>query len=332
MTITSAQDFLFQRIKEMLPQHVSMVDAVSEILHVSSDSAYRRIRGETPLVLEEARQLCNHFHLSLDQLLNVKSNYTLFQADRVHHLELNFQKYLEGILTRLQQVNGFMRKEIIYLSKDLPFFHNFLSEPLFAFHYFFWMKSIIRHPDFEDKHFNMDCLTPELKQMGAEISHLYNIIPSTEIWNTECVNSIIFQLEYYREAGYISSSADVKKIYESLESVIYHLKDQAENGCKFLPGENPQTKKNNYRFFYNRATLGDNTLVAVTEQIKTVFINYDVINYMSTRDEKFCNDIYDDLQALIRRSTLISETSEKQRNIFFSIMLGKINDRKKHLL
>ena len=57
MTTTLAQDFLFQRIKEMLPQHVSMVDVVSEVLHVSSDSAYRRIRGETPLVLEEAKQL-----------------------------------------------------------------------------------------------------------------------------------------------------------------------------------------------------------------------------------------------------------------------------------
>ena len=54
MATITAQDFLFQRIKEMLPQDVSLVDAVSDLLHVSGDSAYRRIRGETPLVLEEA--------------------------------------------------------------------------------------------------------------------------------------------------------------------------------------------------------------------------------------------------------------------------------------
>ncbi len=42
----SAQDFLFQRIREMIPQHVSLVDAISELLSVSSDSAYRRIRGK----------------------------------------------------------------------------------------------------------------------------------------------------------------------------------------------------------------------------------------------------------------------------------------------
>lgn len=316
----------------MLPQHESMVDIVSEILHVSSDSAYRRIRGETPLILEEVRQLCNHFHLSLDQLLNVKSNYTLFQTERVHHEKFSFEKYLEGILAQTKQISGFMRKEIIYLSKDLPFFHNFSAEPLFAFHYFFWMKSIVHHPDFEHRHFSPDCLTPELKKLGADILEAYYAVPSTEIWNTECVNSILFQVEYYLDAGYITNDRDARIIYEALEMLLVHIKDQAENGCKFMPGESPQTKKNNFRLFYNRATLGDNTIVAVTEQLKTVFINYDVINYMNTRDEKFCSDTYADIQALMKRSTLISETSEKQRNIFFGIMLSKIGDRKKHLL
>ena len=328
MTTTNAQDFLFQRIKEMLPLQVSMVDVVSEILNVSSDSAYRRIRGETPLVLEEARQLCNHFHLSLDQLLNVQSNYTLFETERLHYKNFNFEKYLTGILMQLRELSGFMRKEIIYLSKDLPFFHNFMDQPLFAFHYFFWMKSILRHPDFESRHFSTDCLTPEIKQLGTDILEVYNSISSTEIWNTECVNSTIFQLEYYREAGYIAAG-DVNKIYESLELMINHLKDEAENGCKFLPGEDPLSKKNNFRFFYNRATLGDNTIMAVTEQVKMVFINYDAINYMLTRDEKFCNDTYEDIQSLIRRSTLLSKTGERQRNIFFSILLAKIQDRKR---
>lgn len=331
MTITTAQDFLFQRIKEMLPQHVSMVDAVSEILHVSSDSAYRRIRGETPLVLEEAKQLCDHFHLSLDQLLSLKSGFTLFQTERIHYKSYTFENFLTGILQQLQQLNSFMKKEIIYLSKDLPFFHNFLIEPLFAFHYFFWTKSILRHPDFENRRFTLDCLTPEIKKLGVDIVQAYNSIPSTEIWNTECVNSIIFQVEYYREAGYFSSPADIKTVYDAAEETIYHLKDQAEYGCKFLPGENPQMKRSNFKFFYNRITLGDNTIMAVTDSFKTVFLNFDVLNYMVTRDEKFCNDTYENLQALIRRSSLISNTSEKQRNIFFNLLTGKIQERKRHL-
>jgi hypothetical protein len=332
MATTTAQDYLFQRIKEMLPAHISMVDAISEILHVSNDSAYRRIRGETPLVLEEAKDLCDHFHLSLDQLLNLKSGFTLFQTERIHYKNYTFETYLNGILQQMKQVGNFMRKEIIYLTKDIPIFHNFMSEPLFAFRYFFWMKSILRHPDFETRHFTLDCLTPEIKKLGVDIIEAYNNIPSTEIWNTECVNSVIFQIEYYKDAGYFTNAEDVKKVYEAVEEVIYHLKDQAEFGCKFLPDENPQMKRNNFKFFYNRITLGDNTIMAVTDNIKTVFLNYDVMNYMITRDEKFCADTYEDLQMLIRRSTLISTTSEKHRNIFFNILSGKVQDRKRHLL
>jgi len=331
MATTAAQDFLFQRIKEMLPAHVSMVDAISEILHVSSDSAYRRIRGETPLVLEEAKELCDHFHLSLDQLLNLKSGFTLFQTERLHYKNYSFETYLSGIFQQLKQLNNFMRKDVIYLTKDIPIFHNFAAEPLFAFRYFFWMKSILRHPDFESRHFTLDCLTPEIKKLGVDIVEAYNNIASTEIWNTECVNSVIFQIEYYKDAGYFTNTEDIKKVYEAVEEVFYHLKDQAEYGCKFLPGENPQMKRNNFKFFYNRVTLGDNTIVSVTDNIKTVFLNYDVMNYMITRDEKFCNDTYEDLQTLIRRSTLISSTSEKHRNIFFNILLGKIEDRKRYL-
>ncbi|MBA2329659.1 MAG: hypothetical protein H0V91_08575, partial [Flavisolibacter sp.] len=59
------QDTLFQRIKEKLSPNQSLADVISEILFVSNDSAYRRIRGETPLVLEEAQLLCQHFDISL---------------------------------------------------------------------------------------------------------------------------------------------------------------------------------------------------------------------------------------------------------------------------
>ena len=73
MATYKAQEFLFQRIKELLPPHVSLVDAVAETLHLSSDSAYRRIRGETPMVLDEVKELCQFYKISLDQLLDVKT-------------------------------------------------------------------------------------------------------------------------------------------------------------------------------------------------------------------------------------------------------------------
>jgi len=48
---------LFRHIRELLPGHVSLADEIAGILDISTDSAYRRIRGEKPISLEELQKL-----------------------------------------------------------------------------------------------------------------------------------------------------------------------------------------------------------------------------------------------------------------------------------
>lgn len=328
MSTTAAQDFLFQRIKEMLPRHISMVDAVSEILHISSDSAYRRIRGETLLVLDEVYVLCAHFKLSMDQMFYLKKESVLFQDIRIKNKEYNYKQYLIGLQTQLEMVNNVLKKEIIYISKDLPIFHNFYFRPLIAFRYFFWMKTHFLHPDFEKMKFSFDLLPTEIEKLSIEIAKTYCKIPSTEIWNTESINSTISQIEFSKDSGHFNSIQDIKIIYQTLEETISHMKEQAENGCKFMPGDSTTISKNNFRFLFNRVVLGDNTILAITDFVKTAFINYGSLNYLTTSDKDFCNDLYSDFENLIRRSTQISQSGEKQRNVFFKILTSKICDRK----
>jgi len=331
MPSDQAQEFLFQRIREMLPPSASLTDVVSEILHVSSDSAYRRIRNETPLVLQEAKQLCEHFRLSLDQVLSLKSNSVLFENIRIHNQQYSYKKYISDIIGLVKQIDGFKEKEIIYLTKDVPLFHNFYFKPLIAFRFYFWMKAILQHPDYVTKAIDLNGISPEIEILSMELTKAYTQVPSIEIWNTECINSLISQIEFYKDSGLFSSAADIREVYRAVEQTILHLKDQVEYGCKFMPGENQQTKKLNFTFFYNRVVLGDNTILVTTDNIKTAYLNYDVLDYMVTRDEGFCNQCVEDLNNLMRRATVISQTSEKQRNIFFGILLAKIEDRIKKI-
>jgi len=330
MPSSQAQEFLFQRIKELLPPSSSLTDTISEILHVSNDSAYRRIRNETPLVLEEAKELCEHFHISLDQVLNIKSHSILFEDTRVNNQQYPYETYVSDLIKLAQYVNSFSQREILYLTKDVPLFHLYF-QPLIAFRHFFWMKAIVQHPDYVTRGIELEAVPEEVKSRSRELVRLYTTIPSTEIWNTECVNGLISQVEFFKESGLFSSAADIKVVYEAAEEMIEHLKKQAEFGCKFMPEENPQTKKENFNFFYNRLILGETTILVKTDGVKTVYLNYDVLNYVTTRDEVFCNQCHEALNNLMRRSTQISQTSEKQRNIFFGILLAKIGDRLKKI-
>lgn len=326
-----AQEFLFQRIREYLPPHISLVEMVAEELNVSQDSAYRRIRGETPLVLDEARLLCKRFGISLDHLLDIRDGSTLFQSIRLNPRNYSYAAYLTDLIQQVENVGNFIHKEVIYLTKDVPLFHNFYFRTLTAFRYFFWMKTILQKEEFADRRFEVDLLPPEIESLSKKLSAAYCRIPSVEIWNTECINAAIVQIDFYRECGFFSSAADIVAVYESLEETILHLRAQVEAGCKFMPGESPVHRPDNFQFFYNRVILGDNTILVVTDHVRTCYLNYDVLNYLVTRDESFCNETYEELQTLMKRSTLISQTGERQRNMFFRILLHRINERKRNL-
>jgi hypothetical protein len=261
----------------------------------------------------------------------VQGGATLFQNVRIDLKNYSYEKYLTELIKQVNYIGSFIHKEVIYLTKDMPIFHNFYFKPLIAFRYFFWMKNVILHPDFQNMKFEFDCVSPEIEKLSREFAMAYNKLPSAEIWNTESINAVILQIEFYKEAGYFLSNADIKKVYDSLEDTFVHLKNEVEYGRKFMPEENPESKKDNFQFFYNRVNLGDNTILVVTDRIKTAFLNYDVLNYMFTRDESFCNPCYTDMQNMMKKSTMISQTGEKQRNIFFNIMLNKIRERKKNL-
>ena len=201
MPSDQAQEFLFQRIKEILPASVSLTDVVSEVLHVSNDSAYRRIRNETPLVLQEAKELCEHFSLSLDQVLSLKRIQFFL---KISALIINsiLTKNIFPILSELvKQINSFKQKEIIYLTKDIPLFHNFYFKPLIAFRFYFWMKTILQHPDYTTKAIDLNGVSPEIETLSMELDKSIHQVPSIEIWNTECINSVISQIEFYKDSG-----------------------------------------------------------------------------------------------------------------------------------
>ena len=112
MTANNLQKELFNQIKDSLPPHISMVDAIAELMDLSYDSVYRRIRGEKPVSLEEVKILCDHFHLSLDQVLQLHTNKVLFTDVEADDPVINFTQYLEGLIKQLQDFNGFSKKEM----------------------------------------------------------------------------------------------------------------------------------------------------------------------------------------------------------------------------
>jgi hypothetical protein len=83
---------------------------------------------------------------------------------------------------------------------------------------------------------------------------------------------------------------------------------------------------------YKELALGDNCVRADLDKKKITFLNHSLINFVATRDDRFSNHLFKTLGNLMRKSTQISATGEKDRDLFFSAMREKIHHKKRAIL
>ncbi len=328
MDASELQQELFQVIKANIPGNLSVTEEIAKVLNVSVDSVYRRMRGEKMISLEELHSLCTHYKISLDQLMNLQTGSFLFQGNLLNSRNFRYEAYLSGMIRDLVNFNNFKEKDFYWLCKDVPIFHHFLFREIAAFKYFFWMNTIFHFPEFDHQRFRFDLYTDELFGMGQKIISLYNALPSTEIWNVENINIAIRQIEFYRESQMFEADGDILILYEAWEKVIDHIENQAEKGYKFIYGDPEMKPVGSYRVYFNEVILGDNSMIIILDGVKMALMPHTAINYMTTRDMNFCENNFNYLQSLMKRSTLISKVSEKERSKFFRTLRERIARRK----
>lgn len=325
MDPATLQQTFFNALKNTLPPYVSMVDEIAEVLNIGNDSVYRRIRGEKPINISELKLLCDHFHISLDHVLQIQNDAVVFRAPGINGELSSFTDYLKGILAQLKYFNSFKQREMLYFCKDMTFFHFFLFPEIASFKTFFWIKTIQNIPEYQHKSFSLaefpfnDCFA-----IGQEIIKEYNQIQSVELWNYESINSSISQIEYYRDAGIFADPSDLTIVVDSLLLTLDHLQLQAEKGLKFMPGVSDISYKASLRFYVNEVVLGSNTILAELDNTKLSIITYSVLSYLLTRDPRFNENAFKSFNNLVSRSVLISSTGEKERNKFFRSLKDKV--------
>jgi hypothetical protein len=331
MSTAELQIQIFQHLKTKLPQDKSVVDELATILDVSTDSAYRRIRGEKLLTIDELHKLAIHFQLSVDQLFGIQSDGFLFAGKFLSHLNFQFDAYLASILFQMKYINTFKEKKIYWLCKDIPPLYHFHSREIAAYKHYVWMKGIVDAPEFARKKFSLRDYPDEFFESGRKSMELYSKINSVEIWNFESINSTIRQIDFYHDMNAFEDENEVILIYEALENLMLHLDRQAALGYKFIAEDGEKVAGGTYEMYLNEIIIGDNSILAVLDGTKAGFIIHTVMNIMMTRDIRFCQNLYESMQNVMRKSTLISSVSERERSRFFKHFHNRIKIKKEKI-
>jgi hypothetical protein len=323
------QQLLFKKIKEQLPEHLSLAESLGELLGLSADSVYRRIRGEKPVDLNELQTICRHYHLSLDGLLQLNADAVLFQAPGVSNGFIPFEKHMQGMLEQFKYFTSFRKKEIFYLCKDTPFWYFFLFPAMASFKTFFWSRTINNAPELQQELFSLESFpAEECRRIGWQLLEEHNKMDSTELWNLESIHSSINQVAYYRDAGIFRERKDLLAVVDDFIRMLDHLQQQAERGITFLPGDSDLKPHGNLQFYVNELILGNNTILLNLDGQQMSMVTYSVFNYISTRDTRFAAKAFGTFNTLLSRSSLISRSGEKERNKFFNTLRDKVNQLK----
>ncbi len=332
MAENEQQRVFFGHIRSLISPGLSFADEIADVLGISSDSAYRRIRGEKPISFDEISILCKRYGVSLDQVLHIHSDSTIFHGRNLNTAQFDFEHYLGEILQRLQEINKATHKKLYYEAKDIPIFHHFQFPELATFKFFFWMRSVMYYPEYGKMYFEDNELTTLFQQKGMEIIRTYTQIPSVEIWVAESIHATIRQVEYYSDSGIFRKKESIALLYQQLEQLIDHIGEQAEHGEKFMIGTSPNGKGGTYEVYYNEVFLGHNSIIVETDGITTAFLNHAVMNFMYTRDEAFCQYTRRSIENNIKKSLLISSVGEKERLKFLNLLRATIHESKRRTL
>ena len=112
--------------------------------------------------------------------------------------------------------------------------------------------------------------------------------------------------------------------------MVSHLEYQATEGHKFNVNDLSRPL-GRYQMYFNEILILEGNILVTLDGTKSAFLIHNVLNFLQTNDVRFCDNMWEHIENLKKKSTLISTVSERERARFFKYLRNKIRMRKESL-
>lgn len=316
------QDALFTKIKDTMANPKDLPKDLQTLLDVSSDAAYRRLRGDTALSLDEAYILGHHYKVSLSDLESFRKDHVTFAKRPMVHQPQEFESFLVRGLEQLQALGTDSDHQMIIAAKDVPSFYQYKYKGLGSFRLFLLMQSAFDTEHLQGNRFSIESTPHNLLEIADQHWLAYNELNSVEFWNAATLDGLATQILFCYEAGLFVHKNEALLLCDELQNMLKHIYKQAVYGKRISQRGRPSRPK--FALYYNEIMVLDNSILS---RIKSRFIYnmpYGGVNYLSSNNEELSMDMqtYFELQA--QKSSAITAVSEKERNRFFQRLRNRV--------
>ena len=302
---------LISTMREITPKEGNLANILMDILCMSKEAIYRRLRGEVAFTFSEVAIIASQLGISLDKIIgNSMSGGAMFDLNVLNPADPMDNYY--DILVRYQKLFRYVKTdpttEIVTASNTIPYTFYAPYEHLSKFRIGRWLyqNERLRTPASLS-----DIVLPEklVKVQKELIEDLRLVRRTCFILDENLFGSFVKEIKYFSELGLVSTN-DVQNMKKELHQLLRELEILSEKGS-FHNGNALSVYLSNVNF---EATY------SYVEKVgfQICFLRVYSINSMDSRDSKICDYQKKWIHSLKRHSTLISQSGEIQRMMFFN--------------
>jgi len=306
------------KLLSIIPTHVKPIEYLMEILNISRESVYRRLRGEISFTFEEIVMLSVDLGFSIDEIITKEIHSRVyFDMDFTNSLNPSdfFVSTFRHCCYDFDITMGRDTESIMILNHVPPRFNVFFNH-LFKFSYYRWMH---RNQETSLKYFYSDVVLPaELTALQNKmIENSKKIRNNTLILDSNVFLNLIREVQYYYKRKLIKEN-EFAALIDDLQGLVSMVEGIAQSGYLF-----PETKFSLYLSSLNVESCSE--YIKCNDEIKSQFY-ISSVEPVSVINPALCAIHKRWLDSMRKYSTLITQSNELLQVRYFNKQRKYIDD------
>jgi len=310
---------LIAEIRKIFPKKSVMINTLADILRIERGAVYRRIRQEVPFTFHEIAVIAKCMNISLDSLVGIEETKTVpFQLRFPNYVSPQDEDYtiLDRYTKLLRSVTRLENSEIASVSNVLP--HDLFTEfnNLLLFYLFLWNY---HYNNGKMEPFHHISILPKIDRLLKEyMTEMKNFNKTSFVFDGNMFQHLVEHVNYFNSIRLIERD-DVLKIKDDLFSMLDYLEKIAITGQFKETGHSVNLYISDVDISTSYTYLGANN-------IHYSMVKAFITSYITSYDENTFEKMKNWIHSLIKISTLITLTNEKQRVLYFEKQRKIINE------
>lgn len=305
------KNIIISEIVKRIPSNTTPVNYLMDLLGLSSESVYRRIRGDINFTFEEIAKLSLNLGLSIDELIGLGKTDRVF-FDLVSNISLDHQEsfslLLNNYYNNLVRLRNIEDIESIIVMNHFFAFMTMGSDLLFRFFSYKWVHQTREVP--LNYYFSDYTIPPEVVSIQNKIKYHTRLSgSSTIILDQDVFLNTMKSIYYYYKRELISKDEllalknELKKVIDYTANAVYH--GSSGDGVS-------------YSYYLSYLNIDSNSIFTqYGEKMISHFWVYPV-SPISVSNPEVCTMHKEWLNSLKKYSVLISQSNEIVQAEFFN--------------